>query len=47
MYLGDHSEVRLELAGGQRLLATVRGVPPSADEAIAVRLAPDAFLDVS
>jgi ABC-type Fe3+/spermidine/putrescine transport system ATPase subunit len=48
MYLGDHSEVRLELAGGQRLLAAVGGgVSLSADDMITVRLAPDAFLDVT
>jgi len=48
MYLGDHCEVRLELAGGHRLLATLRGnVPLSIDESVTVRVAPDAFLDVS
>jgi spermidine/putrescine ABC transporter ATP-binding subunit len=48
MYLGDHCEVRLELAGGHRLLATLRGhVSLSPDEAVTVRVAPDAFLDVS
>jgi putative spermidine/putrescine transport system ATP-binding protein len=48
MYLGDHSEVRLELAGGQRLLAIVRGnAALSAGETVTARLAPDAFLDVS
>ena len=48
MYLGDHCEVRLELAGGHRLLATLRGnVPLSIDEWVTVRVAPDAFLDVS
>jgi putative spermidine/putrescine transport system ATP-binding protein len=48
MYLGDHCEVRLELAGGHRLLATLRGnVPLSLDESVTVRVAPDAFLDVS
>jgi putative spermidine/putrescine transport system ATP-binding protein len=48
MYLGDHCEVRLELAGGHRLLATLRGhVPLSPDESVTVRVAPDAFLDVS
>jgi spermidine/putrescine ABC transporter ATP-binding subunit len=48
MYLGDHSEVRLELAGGQRLLAIVRGnASLSAGETVTVGLAPDAFLDVS
>ena len=48
MFLGDHREVRLELAGGHRLLATLRGnAPLSIDETITVRVAPDAFLDVS
>jgi len=48
MYLGDHCEVRLELAGGHRLLATLRGnVPLSIDESVTIRVAPDAFLDVS
>ena len=48
MYLGDHREVRLELAGGHRLLATLRGnVPLAIDEWVTVRVAPDAFLDVS
>ena len=48
MYLGDHSEVRLELAGGQRVVATVRGsVQLSPDETVTVRFAPDAFLEVS
>lgn len=47
MYLGDHSEVRLELAAGQRLLAIVRGgVALAAGETVTVSLAPDAFLDV-
>jgi hypothetical protein len=41
-------EIRLELPGGHRLLATLRGhVPPSPDESVTVRVAPDAFLDVS
>ncbi len=47
-YLGDHSEVRLELAGGVRLLATVRGaavVTPG--DRVTVTLPPDSFLDVS
>ena len=48
MYLGDHSEVRLELGGGQRLLAVLRAdVPLAPGDAVTVRLAPDAFLDVS
>jgi len=45
MYLGDHTEVRVTLAGGVRLLAVVRGaVALSAGDAIAVAIAPDAFL---
>jgi putative spermidine/putrescine transport system ATP-binding protein len=48
MYLGDHSEVRLELPGGQRLLAAGRaGSSIEAGQTITVGLAPDAFLDVS
>ena len=48
MYLGDHCEVRLELAGGQRLLASVRGgVSLSAGETVTVQVAADAFLDMS
>jgi putative spermidine/putrescine transport system ATP-binding protein len=47
MYLGDHSEVRLEVAGGHRLLASVRGeVTLGVDENVAVQIAPDAFLEV-
>jgi putative spermidine/putrescine transport system ATP-binding protein len=47
MYLGDHSEVRLEIAGGTKVLATVRGearVQPG--DSVAVRFPPDAFLEV-
>ncbi len=45
MYLGDHSEVRLELPGGQRLLATVRGtVTLAPGEVVSVSIAPEAFL---
>jgi spermidine/putrescine ABC transporter ATP-binding subunit len=48
MYLGDHTEVRLELTGGQRLLATTRGnISLAADDTVTVHLPPDAFLDVS
>ena len=48
MYLGDRSEVRLELAGGQRLLATASGgVSLAAGETVTVAFAPNAFLDVS
>ena len=48
MYLGDHSEVRLELAGGQRLLAIARGgVSLAAGDAVTVAFAPGAFLDIS
>jgi len=47
MYLGDHSEVRLEIPGGTRILATVRGeARVQAGDAVAVRLPPDAFLEV-
>jgi spermidine/putrescine ABC transporter ATP-binding subunit len=48
MYLGDHCEVRLELAGGHSMLATLRGSTAlSRDDSVTVRVAPDAFLDVS
>ena len=46
MFLGDHSELRLELDGGGRLLATVSG--PSlfqAGDATIVALPPEAFLE--
>lgn len=47
MYLGDHSEVRLEMVGGTRLLATVRGeASVHLGDSVAVRLPPDAFLEV-
>jgi putative spermidine/putrescine transport system ATP-binding protein len=47
MYLGDHSEVRVELAGGARILATVRGeVKVAPGEPVSVTLPPDAFLEV-
>ena len=48
MYLGDHSEIRLDLAGGQRLFAVARGsVALSPNDTVTVHVAPDAFLDVS
>ncbi len=48
MYLGDHSEIRLEIAGGARILATVRGATPlQAGESVPVRLPPDALLEVA
>jgi spermidine/putrescine ABC transporter ATP-binding subunit len=48
MYLGDHSEIRLEIAGGTRVLATVRGATRlQAGESVAVRLPPDALLEVA
>ncbi|HEV8142507.1 MAG TPA: ABC transporter ATP-binding protein [Methylomirabilota bacterium] len=46
MFLGDHSELRLELEGGARLLATVAG--PSlfrAGDTTTVTLPPEAFLE--
>jgi putative spermidine/putrescine transport system ATP-binding protein len=47
MYLGDHTEVRLAIAGDVRLLATVRGALPLAPgDAVTVGLSPDAFLEV-
>jgi putative spermidine/putrescine transport system ATP-binding protein len=47
MYLGDHSEVRLELPGGLPLLASVRGAPAvAAGDAVTVRLPAAAFLHV-
>jgi ABC-type Fe3+/spermidine/putrescine transport system ATPase subunit len=47
MYLGDHTEVRLELAGGTRLLATVRGaIALGPGDAVTVGLPADAFLEV-
>ena len=47
MYLGDHTEVRLELAGGTRLLATAPGgLTFGAGDSITVRLPADAFLEV-
>jgi ABC-type Fe3+/spermidine/putrescine transport system ATPase subunit len=45
MFLGDHSELRLELDGGARLLATVRGATTLAPgDPITVTLPPGAFL---
>ena len=47
MFLGDHSEVRLDLDGGGRLLATVRGGATLASgDPTTVTLPPDAFLEV-
>jgi spermidine/putrescine transport system ATP-binding protein len=47
MYLGDHCEVRLELAGGARILATVRGQTRlQAGDSVPVRLPVDAMLEV-
>ena len=46
-YLGDHCEVRLEMAGGTRILATVRGETRlQAGESVPVRLPPEALLEV-
>jgi putative spermidine/putrescine transport system ATP-binding protein len=47
MYLGDHSEVRLELADGTRLLASVRGrARASAGERVHARIPEDVFLEI-
>jgi spermidine/putrescine ABC transporter ATP-binding subunit len=47
MFLGDHSELRLELEGGGRLLATVSGPAVfQAGDTTPVSLAPDAFLEL-
>ncbi|MGH7332733.1 MAG: ABC transporter ATP-binding protein [Candidatus Rokuibacteriota bacterium] len=47
MYLGDHSQVRLEIAGSTRILATVRGEASiQSGDSVTVRLPPDAFLEV-
>jgi hypothetical protein len=46
MYLGDHSEVRLELVDGARLLARVGGrAAVSIGERVFARLPEDAFLE--
>ena len=46
MYLGDHSEVRLELGDGTQLVASVRGRPAvSAGERVFAHLPEDAFLE--
>jgi putative spermidine/putrescine transport system ATP-binding protein len=48
MFLGDHWEVRLDLDGGARLLATVRGSAAlEPGERVTVTLPPDAFLEVA
>jgi len=48
VYLGDHTEVRVELTGGVRLLATVRAAPPlGPGDPIGVRLPADAFLEIA
>jgi ABC-type Fe3+/spermidine/putrescine transport system ATPase subunit len=48
MYLGDHAEVRLELADGQRLLAIIRGrVTPAIGETVTIGLSGDVVPDVS
>jgi putative spermidine/putrescine transport system ATP-binding protein len=47
MYLGDHSVVRLELPGGARILATVRGETRlQAGDSVPVRLPAEAFLQI-
>jgi ABC-type Fe3+/spermidine/putrescine transport system ATPase subunit len=46
MFLGDHSEVRLELEGGARLLATVAGPSPfQAGDTTTVTIPSDSFLE--
>jgi len=46
MFLGDHAEVRLELPGGARVLAVVRGtVVVEPGDRLTVTLPPDAFLE--
>ncbi len=46
MFLGDHSEVRLELEGGVRVLAIVRGTAVfEPGDRLMVTLPPDAFLE--
>ncbi len=46
MFLGDHSEVRLELEGGVRVLAIVRGAAVfEPGDRLMVTLPPDAFLE--
>jgi spermidine/putrescine ABC transporter ATP-binding subunit len=46
MFLGDHSEVRVELAGGVRVLASVPGSAALAPgDRVSVTLPPDAFLE--
>jgi hypothetical protein len=46
MFLGDHSELRLELDGGVRLLATVSGPTVfQAGDTTSVTLPADAFLE--
>ena len=48
MYLGDHTEVQVELSSGVRLLATVRAAPPlGPGDPIGVRLPADAFLEIA
>jgi len=48
VYLGDHTEVRVELTGGVRLLATVRAAPLlGPGDPIGVRLPADAFLEIA
>ncbi len=47
MYLGDHTELRLEVAGGARLLATVRSaVELRPGDTVRVRLPAGAFLEL-
>jgi spermidine/putrescine ABC transporter ATP-binding subunit len=47
MYLGDHTELRVELAGGPRRLATIRGaLALEAGDPVRIRLPADAFLEL-
>ena len=47
MFLGDHSEVRLDLEGGGRLLATVSGSSLfQVGDTTTVTLPPDTFLEM-
>jgi putative spermidine/putrescine transport system ATP-binding protein len=48
MFLGDHSELRLDVVGGLRLLAVVRGgAPVEPGDRVTVTLPADAFLETT